>query len=45
MASAGGGALAEVFGESATLDPIIPQANEPTTTDSVESIIRHRPFA
>jgi hypothetical protein len=31
--------VAEVFGDSATLTLIIPQPNEPTTTDSVEPIM------
>ena len=35
--------MAEVFGQSATLALIISQA-KPITTDSVEPIIRHRPF-
>jgi hypothetical protein len=39
-----GGALAEGFGESATLALNHPTSNEPITTDSVEPIIRHRPF-
>ena len=39
-----GGASAEVFGERATLALTACQANELITTDSVEPIIRHRPF-
>jgi hypothetical protein len=39
-----GGALAEVFAESATLDRNRPPSNEPITTDWVEPTIRCRPF-